>query len=152
MVVRRVWVTGVTASTVYLVLVLVEPPRLNGTIATIFLGVRAIRRTVAAVASHTCLSPYVSVIVTKLAEFRVQTATHVNKGVSAVSERVRVFVAIEAMPPVFSEGSGAGGGREKGAPERRVVGLKRGANGENLRRMMFYHNTSTSTKYLFICP
>ena len=32
------------------------------------------------------------------------------------------------MPPVFSEGIGAGGGREKGAPERRVVGLKRGAN------------------------
>ena len=52
-------------------------------------------------------------------------------------ERARVFVAIWAMPPVFSESIGAGGGREKGAPERRVVGLKRGANGENLRIMLF---------------
>ena len=42
------------------------------------------------------------------------------------------------MPPVFSEGSGAGGGRENGAPERRVVGIKRGAKGENLRIMMFF--------------
>ena len=42
------------------------------------------------------------------------------------------------MPPVFSEGSGAGGGREKGDPEMRVVGLRRGANGENLRIMMFF--------------
>ena len=42
------------------------------------------------------------------------------------------------MPPVFSEGSGGGGGREKGTPERRVVGPKRGANGENLRIMMFF--------------
>ena len=82
------------AVTVYLVLVLVEPPRLTLTIATIFRGVRARRRTVAAVASHTCLPPSVSVIVTKLAEFRVETATRVNKGMSAVSERVRVFVAI----------------------------------------------------------
>ena len=80
----------------------------------------------------------VSVIVTTLAEFRVQTDTCVNKGVSAVSDRVRVFVAIEAMPPVFSEGSGAGGGREKGAPQRRVVGLKRGSNGETLRMMKFF--------------
>ena len=47
-------------------------------------------------------------------------------------------MAIWAMPPVFSESIGAGGGREKGAPERRVVGLKRGANGENLRIMMFF--------------
>ena len=42
------------------------------------------------------------------------------------------------MPPVFSGGSGAGGGREKGAPERTAVGLKQGANGENLRIMMFF--------------
>ena len=96
MVVRRVLATGVTAVTVYLVLVLVEPPRLTSTIATTFLGVRARRRSVAAVASHTCLPPSVSVIVTivtKLAEFRVQTATRVNKGVSAVTETVRIFVA-----------------------------------------------------------
>ena len=103
-----------------------------------FLGVRARRLAVAAVASHTCLPPSVSVIVTKLAELRVQTATRVNKGVSAVSERVRVFVAIQAMPPIFSEGSGAGGGREKGAPKRRVVRLKRSTNGKNLRIMMLF--------------
>ena len=84
------------------------------------------------------MPPSVSVIVTKLAVFRVQTATGVNKGVSAVSERVRVFVAIEAMPPVFSEGIGPGGGREKAAPERRVIGLKRSVNGENLRTMMLF--------------
>ena len=93
MVVRRVLVTGVTAVAVYLVLVLVEPPRLTWTIAMIFLGMRARRRSVAAIASHTCLPPSVSVIVNNLAEFRVQTATRVNKGVFAVSERVRVFVA-----------------------------------------------------------
>ena len=52
------------------------------------------KSSVTAVASHTCLPPSVSVIVTKLAECSVQTATRVNKGVSAVSERVRVFVAI----------------------------------------------------------
>ena len=96
------------------------------------------RRTVAAVASHTCLPPSVSVIATKLAEFRVQTATRVNKGVSAVSERVCIFVAIEAMSPIFSEGSGAGGGREKGAPERRVFCFKRSANGKNLDIMMLF--------------
>ena len=95
-----------------------------------FLGVRARRRTVAAVASYTCVPPFVSVFVTELAEFRIQTATPVNKGASAVSERVRVFVEIEPIPPVFWEDSGAGGGREKGAPGRRVVGLNRGANGE----------------------
>ena len=42
------------------------------------------------------------------------------------------------MPPVFSEGSGAGGGREKGAPKRRVVGFKRSANGKNLRIMILF--------------
>ena len=42
------------------------------------------------------------------------------------------------MPPIFSEDSGAGGGREKGAPKRRVVGLKRSANGKNLRIMMLF--------------
>ena len=36
------------------------------------------------------------------------------------------------------EGSGARGGREDGAPERRVVGLKRRANGKNLRIMMLF--------------
>ena len=84
------------------------------------------------------MPPSVSVIVTKFAEFRVRTATSVNKGVSAVSERVRVFVAILAMSPIFSEGSGAGGGREKGAPNRRIVGLKRCVNGKNLRMMMIF--------------
>ena len=42
------------------------------------------------------------------------------------------------MRPVSSEGSGGGGGQEKGVPERRVVGLKRGANGENLGIIMFF--------------
>ena len=83
------------------------------------------------------MPPSVSIIVTKLAEFRVQTATRVYKEVSAVSERVRVFVAIQAMSPIFSEDSGAGGGREKGAPERRVIGFKRSANGKNLRITIF---------------
>ena len=48
-----------------------------------------------------------------------------------------VVVAVEVMPPVFSEGSGVGGGREKAVPEGRVVGLKRGTNGENLCKMIF---------------
>ena len=42
------------------------------------------------------------------------------------------------MSPVFSEGSGAGGGREKAAPEWRVVCLKRGAKGENLSKVIFF--------------
>ena len=58
------------------------------------MAVRARRFAVAVVARRACLPPSISVIVTKLAEFRVQTATRVNKGESAVSERVRVFVAI----------------------------------------------------------
>ena len=51
--------------------------------------------------------------------------------------KVGVFVTVEAMPPVFSEGSGAGGGREKAAPEGRVVGLKRGTNSKTLCLLMF---------------
>ena len=47
------------------------------------------------------------------------------------------------MSQIFSEGSGAGGGREKGAPERRVVGLKRSANGKNLRIMMLFEGSIT---------
>ena len=106
--------------------------------ATIFrVVVRARRLAVAAVASHTCLPPSVSVIVTKLAEFRVQTAARVKKWSPTVSERVGVFMAVEAMSPFFSEGSGAGGRREKTAPERRFIGLKRGADGENLRITLF---------------
>ena len=77
-------------------------------------------------------------VITKLAEFWVQTAVRVNKGVSAVSERVRVFMVIQVSSPVFSEESGAGGRREKGAPEGRVVCLERGANGENLCIMMSF--------------
>ena len=89
MVARRVWIIAVT---VYLSLVLVVPSRVNGTIATIFVWVRA--RLAAAVAGHTCLPSPVCVIVVKLSEFRVQTATRVDKGVSAISERMRVLVAI----------------------------------------------------------
>ena len=93
---------------------------------------RARRLAVAAVASHTCLPPSVSVIVTKLAKFRVQAAVRVNEWVPTVPERVGFFAVVEAMSPVFSEGSGAGGGREKAAPGGKVIGLKRGTNGENL--------------------
>ena len=92
MVVRRVLVTGVTAVTVYLSLVLVVPSRVNSTIATILIWVRA--RLAAAVTGHTCLPSPVCVIVVKLSEFRVKTATCIDKEVSAVSERMRVVVAI----------------------------------------------------------
>ena len=92
MVARRVCVTRVTAAAVYLPLVLVVPSRVNWSIATIFIRVRA--RFAAAVGSHTCLPPPVSVIIVKLSEFRVQTTPRVDKGVSAVPERVRVLVAI----------------------------------------------------------
>ena len=64
--------------------------------------------------------------------FRVQTAARVNEWV----ERVGVFVAVEATSPVFSEGSGAGGGREKAVPVRRVICFKLGAKGKNLCKMM----------------
>ena len=101
------------------------------------MAVRARRFAVAVVARRACLPPSISVIVTKLAEFRVQTASRINEWVPTISERVSAFVAVEAMPPVFSEGSSAGRGREKAAPEGRVVGLKRGTNGETLCKMMF---------------
>ena len=65
------------------------------------------------------MPPSVSVIVTKLTGFRDQTAARVNEWMTTVSERVGVFMAVEAVSPVFSKGSGAGGGREKAAPERR---------------------------------
>ena len=45
-----------------------------------FRGVRARRPAVVAVARHTCLPPPVSTIFTQLSEFRVKTATRVNKG------------------------------------------------------------------------
>ena len=47
-------------------------------------------------------------------------------------------MAVETMPKVFSEGSGAGGGREKAASEGRVIGFKGGVNGENLSIMLFF--------------
>ena len=46
-------------------------------------------------------------------------------------------MAVDAMPPGFSKGSGAGGGQEKVAPEGRVVGLERGTSGETVCKMMF---------------
>ena len=87
------------------------------------------------VASHARLPPSVSVIATNLAEFRVQTAARINEWMQQFMKGV--VVAVEVMPPVFSEGSGVGGGREKAVPEGRVVGLKRGTNGENLCKMIF---------------
>ena len=98
--------------------------------------VRARRLAVAVIASHTCLPPSVSVIVTKLAEFRVQTAPRINECVPTISERAGVIVVVEAMSTVLSEGSGAGGTREKATPEGRVIGLKRGTNGETLCIML----------------
>ena len=95
-------------------------------------------RVAAAVASHTCLPPPVSVIIVKLSEFRVQTATRVDKGVSAVLERMRVLVAIQAMSSIFAESGATGGGRKKGAPEGRVVGFKRCANCEYLCVVMIF--------------
>ena len=79
-----------------------------------------------------------SVIVTKLVEFTVQTAVRVNEWEPAVSERVGVFVAVEAMSPVLSEGSGAGGGREKDAPEGSVFRFKRVVNSDTLCLMLFF--------------
>ena len=86
--------------------------------------VRARRFTVAAIASHACLPSSVSIIVAKLTEFRVQTASRINEWVPTIFGGVSVFVTVAAMPPVISEGSGAGGGREKAVIEGRVVGLK----------------------------
>ena len=103
---------------------------------------RARRLAVAAVASHTCLPPSVSVIVAELAEFRVEATACAKNGVSTVSGGVCVFVAVGAMSPVFSEGSGAGGGREG-----RAVGLKRGTNVENLCKMIL-----TASSWTFIKP
>ena len=100
-------------------------------VTIVLVVVRGGRFAVAA-ANHACLPPSASVIVTKLAEFRVQTAARIDEWVPTIFERLGVLVTVEAMPPVFSEGSGAGGGREKAAPEGRVVGLKRGTNSENL--------------------
>ena len=47
-------------------------------------------------------------------------------------------MAIEAMPPAFLRAAARAEVERKGAPERRVIGLKRGANGEKLRIMMFF--------------
>ena len=71
---------------------------------------RARRFAVAVTADHACLPSSASVIVTKLTEFRVQKATRIDEWVPKPFDRVCVFVAVEAVPPVFSEGSGAGGG------------------------------------------
>ena len=79
-----------------------------------------------------------SVIVTKLVEFTVQTAVRVDEWMPTVSERVGVFVTVEAMSPVFSEGSVAGGGREKDAPGGSVFRFKRVINGDTLCLMLFF--------------
>ena len=138
MVVRRIWISEISFVTVYLVLVLVVPSRLTSTMVTNFLVVvRARRFAVAALVNHACLPSSVSVIVTKLTEFKVQTAAPINEWVPTIYEVVSVFMTVEAMPPVFSEGSGAGGGQEKTAPEGRAVGLKRGTKSENFCMMIF---------------
>ena len=137
MVVRRIRISEISFVTVYLALLLVVPSRLTSTMVTNFLVVVHARRfAVAALVNHACLPSSVRVMVTKLAKFRIQAAARINEWVPTIPERVGVFVAVEAMSLVFSEGSGAGGGREKATPEERVVDLKRGNNGEHLCIMM----------------
>ena len=78
---------------------------------TIFLVVvRSRRFAVSAVADHACLPTSVRVIVAKLAKFRVQAAACINERMSTMLEGVVVFVAVEAKPPVISEGISASGG------------------------------------------
>ena len=60
-----------------------------------------------------------SVIVTKLAEFRVQAATRVDEGAFVVSERVRVFVAIKAMSPVCRRAAARAEGERRALQKRR---------------------------------
>ena len=74
--------------------------------ATIFL-VRAVRFIVSAVADRACLSTSMCVIVAKLVKFRVQAATRINERMPTMLEGMVVFVAVEAKPPVFSEGISA---------------------------------------------
>ena len=69
--------------------------------------VRARRFVVSAVADHARVSTSVSVIVAKLAKFRVQAATGTNERMPTVLDGMVVFVAVEAKPPVFSEGNSA---------------------------------------------
>ena len=76
--------------------------------ATVFLVVvRARSFVVSAVADHACLSTSMCVIVAKLAKFRVQPATRSNERMLTILEGMVVFVAVEAKPPVFSEGISA---------------------------------------------
>ena len=87
---RRVWVANIGVLTVYLAVALVVPSGLTSTMAAISLvGVRARRYAVAAVDNHACLPSSLSFIVTKLTEFRVQTATR-NERVSTLFKRVCV--------------------------------------------------------------
>ena len=79
--------------------------------AAIFLvGLCSRRFAVEAVANHACLPSSSSVIVTKLTEFRVQTAAGNNEWLPTLFQIVFVFVTVEAVPPVSSEGGGTGGG------------------------------------------
>ena len=99
-VIRRV--CGIVV-TVYMVV----PLRLIRKMATIFLVMRAIRFIVSAVADRACLSTSVCVIVAKLAKFKAQAATRSNEKMPTTLEDIVVFVAVEAKPPVFSEGISA---------------------------------------------
>ena len=94
--------------TVYLALILVAPLRLICMMATIFLViVRAKIFAVSAVADHAWLLTSVCVIVAKLAKFRVQTAARINERMPTMLEGMVVFVAVEAKPLVFPEGTSA---------------------------------------------
>ena len=70
-------------------------------------GVRARRFVVFAVADHACFSTSLWVIVAKLAKFRVQADIRSNKRTPDMLERMVVFVAVDAKPPVFPEGISA---------------------------------------------
>ena len=79
--------------------------------ATIFLVVvRARRFAVSAVTDHACLPTSGCVIVAKLSKSKVQTAARINERMPTMLKGVVIFVAVEAKPPVFSEGISASGG------------------------------------------
>ena len=84
------------------------------------------------------MSASVCVIIAKLAKFRIQTAARINERMPTMLEGVFVFVAVEAKPPVCSEGISASGGRKEVAPKGRVVCLKRGTNGKIFCIMMLF--------------
>ena len=127
---RRVWVAVVTAVTVYLVLILMVPSQKTRTLEMISLVVVCARSlAVAAVASHTCLPPSLSAIVTKSGEFLVQAAARVNAWMPTLWKRVRVFVAIYC-PRFCRRAADRAEGERRELQRGGVFGLNGSANGE----------------------